>query len=262
MTTQEQARRMNAPRAIALCQCFNGALDFQAGRWAEAEAALRDSIQGHREIAAASGEALACQRLGVLLTARGQLDEGLAILEEGVAAAERALLRAHCLARLYASMTRNRLAAGDVEAADHYLALGLAMGERHGSCATCDSLLYPAAITARLAQGRLAEAEQFCRRLEEAAENYASRTWIAMARQSRGELAAAQGDLGTAIGCGEEASAAFSEAGNPYEVARCLAMLAAWRRARGAANDLELAQSARLEAQHIFERLEVNANRM
>jgi len=65
MTTQAQAKRMNAPRAIALCQCFNGALEFQAGRWDEAEAALRNSIQLHREIAAASGEALACQRLGV-----------------------------------------------------------------------------------------------------------------------------------------------------------------------------------------------------
>jgi tetratricopeptide (TPR) repeat protein len=255
MTTQEQARRMKAPRAIALCQCFMGALDFQAGRWPEAEAALRDSIQVHREIAAASGEALACQRLGVLLTARGQLDEGLAILEEGVAAAERALLRAHCLARLYASMTRNRLAAAEVEAADHYLALGLAMGERHGNCATCDSLLYPAAISTRLAQGRFAEAEQFCRRLEESAGRYASRTWIAMARQSRGELAAAQGDLDRAIECYAEAEGAFSEAGNPYEAARCLEAVASLRQMRQTSNDLEVAYTAQLESRRVFERL-------
>ncbi len=254
-TTQEQARRMKAPRAIALCQCFIGALDFQAGRWTEAEAALRDSIQVHREIAAASGEALACQRLGVLLTARGQLDEGLAILEEGVAAAERALLRAHCLTRLYASMTRNRLAAGDVEAADHYLALGLAMGKRHGNCATCDSLLYPAAISTRIAQHRFAEAEQFGRRLEESAEKYASRTWIAMARQSRGELAAAQGELDQAILCFTEASEAFSAAGNQYEAARCLDALAAVRRTRRTAADLAAAHAARLEAQLIYEQL-------
>ena len=71
----QQARRMNAPRAIALCQCFNGVLEFQAGHWVEAENALRESIQLYREIGAASGEALACQRLGLLLTARGELDE-------------------------------------------------------------------------------------------------------------------------------------------------------------------------------------------
>jgi hypothetical protein len=76
-TTYEQARRMGAPRAIALCQCFSGALEFQAGHWAAAEAALHESIQLYREIGAASGEALACQRLGVLQTARGQFDEGL-----------------------------------------------------------------------------------------------------------------------------------------------------------------------------------------
>ena len=44
-TTLAQARRMGAPRAIALCQCFNGALEYQAGHWREAEAALRESIR-------------------------------------------------------------------------------------------------------------------------------------------------------------------------------------------------------------------------
>ncbi|MGH2594173.1 MAG: hypothetical protein ACRDGG_11740 [Anaerolineae bacterium] len=255
MTTQEQARRMNAPRAIALCQCFNGALEFQAGRWAEAEAALRDSIQVHREIAAASGEALACQRLGVLLTARGQLDEGLAILEEGVVAAERALLRAHCLARLYASMTRNRLKAGELDVAEQYLALGLALGERHGNCATCDSLLFPAAVSVRVAQRDFAAAESFCQRMDAAAEKYSSRIWIAMARQARGELAAARGDLDEALTCYTEAHAAYSTAGNEYEAARCLDAMAALRQTRHAGGDLEMAQAAQAEARQIYERL-------
>ncbi len=62
---------MGAPRAIALCQCFNGALEFQAGYWIEAESVLRESVKLYRELGAASGEALALQRLGILLTARG-----------------------------------------------------------------------------------------------------------------------------------------------------------------------------------------------
>jgi tetratricopeptide (TPR) repeat protein len=70
---------MGAPRAIALCQCFNGALEFQAGRWSEAEPALRESIKLYHELGAAAGEALALQRLGTLLTARGRLDEALPI---------------------------------------------------------------------------------------------------------------------------------------------------------------------------------------
>jgi predicted negative regulator of RcsB-dependent stress response len=254
-TTYEQARRMGAPRAIALCQCFSGALEFQAGHWAEAETALRESIQLYREIGAASGEALACQRLGVLQTARGQLDEGLAILEEGVVAAERALMRAHFLTRLYAAMARNRLIAGDVRAADQALGQGLAMSERHGHCTTCDALLLPAAVSVRVAQGDLASAESFCRQLDRAAEQYASRMWVAMARQARGELAAAQGRIDDALRAYAEAQEGFQAAGHAYEAARCLDTAADLWLKRSTASDLAMAQTTRAEAQRIFERL-------
>jgi predicted negative regulator of RcsB-dependent stress response len=254
-TTHEQARRMGAPRAIALCQCFNGALEFQAGHWAAAEAALRESIQLYREIGAASGEALACQRLGVLLTARGHLAEGLATLEEGVMAAEQALMRAHCLARLYAAIARNRLAAGDLEAADQALALGLAMSERHGHCATCDALLLPAAVSVRVAAGDIGAAERFCHQLDMAAEQYASRMWLAMARQSRGDLAAAQGRPDAALHHYAEAQAGYTAAGNEYEAARCLAAAATLRLGRSMPDDLAAAQAMQMEARQIFERL-------
>ena len=246
---------MGAPRAIALCQCFNGALEFQAGHWAAAEAALRESIQLYREIGAASGEALACQRLGVLQTARGQLAEGQTTLEEGVMAAEQALMRAHCLARLYAAMARNRLAAGDLNAAEQALALGLAMSERHGHCATCDALLLPAAVSVRIAAGDFAAAERFCHQLDGAAEQYASGMWLAMARQSRAELAAAQGRLDAALDDYAAAQAGYATAGNEYEAARCLAAAAALRLTRGAPDDLETVQAMQMEAQRIFERL-------
>jgi predicted negative regulator of RcsB-dependent stress response len=248
---------MGAPRAIALCQCFMGALEFQAGHWAEAEAALRESIQLYREIGAASGEALACQRLGVLQTARGQLDQGLATLDEGVVVAERALMRAHCLTRLYAAMARNRLAAGDLRTADQALALGLAMSARHGHCTTCDALLLPAAVSVRVAQGDLAAAEAFCAQLDAAAEQYASRMWVAMARQARGELAAAQGEIDQALRAYAEAQAEFAATAHAYEAARCLASAATLRLQRGAPDDLELVGAAQAEAQRIFDQLGV-----
>ena len=246
---------MGAPRAIALCQCFTGALEFQAGRWVEAEAALRDSIHLYREIGAASGEALACQRLGVLQTARGQLVEGLATLEEGVLAAERALMRAHCLTRLYAAMACNRLAIGEVRAASQVLDLGLAMSERHGHCTTCDALLLPAAVSVRVAEGDFLAAEGFCRQLDEAAEGYASRLWLAMACQSRGELASAQDRLDTALDYYTQARAGFASAGNDYEAARCLDAIAATRLARGTADDVAIGQEAQIEARSILDRL-------
>ncbi|MDQ4075753.1 MAG: tetratricopeptide repeat protein [Chloroflexota bacterium] len=246
---------MSAPRAVALCQCFNGALEFQAGNWDEAEAALRESIALYRELGAASGEALACQRLGVLYTARGRLDEALDTLEEGIAAAERAVMRAHCLTRLYAAMAHNRLAAGDVAAADQALTLGLAMGERHGHCTTCDALLLPAAVGVRVAQHDFEAAEEFCRQLAEEATQYGSRMWIAMAKQAHGELAAAQGELATALRHYRAARSAFSAAGYEYEAARCLAAMADILWERGDPGDDEEARRAQAEAQGIFERL-------
>jgi tetratricopeptide (TPR) repeat protein len=248
----QQARRMGAPRAIALCQCFNGALEFQAGRWEQAETALRESIKLYREIGAASGEALACQRLGVLLTARHQLGEAIEIMQEGVAAAERALMRAHCLTRLYAAMARNRLAAGDKAAAADALSLGLSMSERHGHCTTCDALLLPAAVSVRLAQGALDEAEIFCRRLDEAAAEYGSRTWVAMAHQARGELIAAQGNVAAALQEYMAAYEGFHLANYEYEAARCQTAVADLYRQT---HDEPRAQIALDEATQIFAQL-------
>lgn len=251
---------MGAPRAIALCQCFNGALEYQAGHWIEAESVLRESVKLYHEIGTASGEALALQRLGTLLTARGQLDEAMSFFEEGVITAGRATLRAHCLTRLYASMTRNRLMAVDLNAAEHYLALGLAMSERHGHCATCHALLYPAAVSLYIAQGSISLAEDFYRRLEEAARQYQSRAWIGMARQARGELAVAQDDLGTALNCYMEARESFKVVGNEYEAARCLTALADIRRKRKSPGDAQTAKSEASEAATILERLRNTAS--
>jgi tetratricopeptide (TPR) repeat protein len=246
---------MGTPRAIALCRCFEGALEFQAGHWAKAEAALRESIRLYRQIGAASGEALACQRLGVLQTARQQLEEGLATLQEGLAAAEHAVMRAHCLTRIYAAIARNRLAASDLAAADHALNLGLAMSERHGNCATCDALLLPAAVSVRVAQGDFAAARAFCSQLDRAAERYASQMWVAMALQSRAELAAAEDQDADAVMKYEEAAKAFSKAGNDYEAACCLAFAAELRIKRGESGDTEQAQAALAQAQQVMQGL-------
>jgi predicted negative regulator of RcsB-dependent stress response len=218
----QQAQRIGAPRAIALCQCFIGAIEFQAGHWPEAEAALRESIQLYHKLGAAAGEALACQHLGVLQTAQGKLDQALASLEDGVVAAKRALLRGHLLARLYAAMARNRLLAGDLVAADYALSSGLDLTRHHGHCTICESLLLPVAVSLRIAQGDLAAAEEFDRQLAAAARRYGSRTWLALASQAQGELAHARGDVDAALEHYEEAHAGFQAADNQVAALQCL----------------------------------------
>lgn len=212
---------MSAPRAIALCQCFNGALEFQAGHWEDAEKELLESIRLYSEIGAASGEAIARQRLGLVMTAQGKLEEAKVMLQEGAAVAERAIMRAHCLTRVYATLAHNRLIADDLEAADQALGLGLSMSERHGNCSTCDALLLPVAVSVRVAQNDLEHAEMFSRQLDAAAKEYGSQMWIAMANQSRAELLSAQNKIEEAISCFRDAQRGFLEAGNQYEAARC-----------------------------------------
>jgi predicted negative regulator of RcsB-dependent stress response len=246
---------MGAPRAIALCQCFSGALEYQAGHWDAAEESLNESIKLYRELGAASGEALSWQRLGVLQTARGELEAGLSSLEEGILVAERAVMRAHCLARLYASLTRNRLMAVDLQAGDHYLSLGLEMSQRHGNCATCNALLLPAAVSLRIAQGQTKQAEQFCKQLEGAAEKYTSRMWVAMAKQALGEYLAHTERVDEAISEYEDAYEAYRSAGHDYEAARCLQAAANLYRVRANPDDEQRAVEIRNQAEDLLEGL-------
>jgi len=111
--------------------------------------------------------------------------------------------------------------ADDLEAADHALGLGLSMSERHGNCSTCDALLLPVAVSVRVAQNDLEQAELFSQRLDAASNEYGSQMWRAMADQSRAELLSAQGKIEEAIACYKNAQRGFLEAGNQYEATRC-----------------------------------------
>jgi hypothetical protein len=95
------------------------------------------------------------------------------------------------------------------------------MSERHGNCSTCDALLLPVAVSVRIAQNDLDQAEVFFKRLDAAANEYRSQMWRAMALQSGAELSAARGNLEEAIRDYERAQQDFLQAGNHYEAGRC-----------------------------------------
>lgn len=246
----EQATRMGALRAIALCRCFSGALHFQNGDWAQATSDLNEAVDLYRQVGGASGEALSLQRRGVLLTAQGELDHAMSIFDEGVFAAERATMRSHCLTRLYASMARNRLAADDLSAAADYMRHGEVTAERHGHCVTCNALLLPEAVRVRIAMGDLIAARAAAGELESIARDFASAAWRAMARQASGRLAAAQHDPAAAMAAFEEAADAYRACNAPYDAARSLRLLAQAREA--GASPGEGADAVRAEADAIF----------
>ncbi|HVH42476.1 MAG TPA: hypothetical protein VM925_09035, partial [Labilithrix sp.] len=221
--TLEQGRRMSAPRAVALCESFAGTLDFQSGDWSSAEEQLRRAIDRFKQVGSACGEALSLQRLAVLLTARGALDEARALLDEGIVVGSRAAMRSHCLTRIHASLTRNRLAADDRDGARASLEEGLAEAARHGHCATCNALLLPEAVRVALAWDDLGEAGRYAARLEDVAGRFGSRAWIAMAEHARGRVQAARGEVDEAFDAFERARQGYAEVGFSYEAARCLA---------------------------------------
>lgn len=219
--THAQAERMGAPRAAALCRNFGGALELVQGQWDDAERHLREAAELYRQLGTASGEALSLQRLGVLLCSRGRLDEADEVLGRALVRAEVALMRSHCLTRVYASLARLRLAAGDLAGADHFLSQGQEAAHRHGHCVTCNALLLPETVRVALANGRIDDAERAARELERIAATAESRMWTGMAHQARARVHAARRRTGEACAAFEEAAAAFAAAGARYDAARC-----------------------------------------
>jgi ATP/maltotriose-dependent transcriptional regulator MalT len=217
---------MGAPRALALCDNFDGALDFQSGHWQAAEDKLRRAAAMYRDIGSAAGESLSLQRLAVVLTARGAVDEAHGVLSDGLVVAERAAMRSHCLTRLHASMIRNRLAANDSEGVAVSLANGMEMARRHGDCVTCSALLLPEVVRAHIALGQLEAADASCEQLQRTAADFDSRVWDAMALQCRGRVLLTRGDTVAAAEVLARAARSYETAEQPYEVARCLALQA------------------------------------
>jgi tetratricopeptide (TPR) repeat protein len=246
---------MGAPRALALCQCFGGALDFQVGEWEKAEAELRDAVSLYRQLGAASGESFSLQRLGVLLTARGQLDEAMTVFDEGLVVAERATLRSHCILRLQASMVRNRLAANDIQGAEQWLRVGEQTSRRHGNCVTCNALLLPEAVRVAVALDRLDDADRHARDLEAIAEQFGSRAWSAMASHARGRVQAASGDWQTACKSFREARDAYLAVEATYDAARCRRAEAEALRSSGDEELIARAAELAAEAQRTQEAL-------
>jgi tetratricopeptide (TPR) repeat protein len=225
--TLVEADRRGTPRATALCNNFGGILSFHAGRWSEAEQRLRESVDVYRELAAHSGEGSSLQRLGVVLTARGLHEEGMRVLAEALVASERAVLRSHMVTRTYACMARNRLAAGDAEAAVAYMQRGHEEADAHGDCVTCAALILPESVRVYITQGQHEAARRDVERLDAIAEKYGSRAWVAMAHQAHGRYLAAFGESDDACDALTRAQQAFAAYGDSYEALRCQAARAA-----------------------------------
>ena len=230
--TMAQAEEVGNPRALALCHHALGAVLQLRGRWLDSARAFHESARLCREFDGTFGLVLGEQRVAQMESAVGLTSEADQRLNEALRLARRsdsAMVRAHSLGRIYATLALNSHEGGDQRGAARYLARGLAVQREVGECAGCDVLLYPSAVPIQIAQGELEQAAVSCQKAEETARAFRSQSWVAMARYLVGLLAKAHEDWTTARVRFKEAAEIFGELGQPYEQAKALEELAGTR---------------------------------
>lgn len=237
-----RAARRQAPSALALARAMEGTLAARAACFDVAEPALREARRLFLAAGSALGETFALDGLATLLTARGRIEEAMALLGEGVLVAERSTLRRHALTRLHATLARNRLAAGAVYAAEDAVHEASELIARHGECVVCHALFRPELVRVSLARGRLAEAESDAAELEALAARRGGRGLGAVARQVRGRVLTAQGGHREAAAAFLDAAEAFEALGARLETARCRGLAARGLRALGGHEELAQAE--------------------
>jgi tetratricopeptide (TPR) repeat protein len=203
---------------------------------------LRRSLAVHEQLDSAAGQAIALQRLGVVVTALGRWDEARQLIERGIAIAERANMRTHCLVRLYASLGRNRIEAGEYAAARKAVDTGLSVEAAAGRCLTCSVMLYPAVAVAYAGAGEIERGREFAATARELAHQYAINAFfLGLAYQATGMVEMLSGDYDRSLAAFREARAYFQTIPQAYEVARTNLMLAFAHVRRGRPSDFPAA---------------------
>src|SRR5262249_53294456 len=190
---------------------------------------------------AAAGEAMALQRMGIVGTALGRMDEARDFLHEGLRMAEHAMMRPHCLVRLYAALGRNRLEAGDLTASLQAVEAGLTVEAEHGSCVTCNVMLYPISTMAFAMQGNFAKAQHYAAKAEEVAIAFGSHYFLGLTSQVQGMVHGLREEWAPAMQKLHNAKQEYAAINVMYEVARSDLVRAWVLMRRGKATDLLMA---------------------
>ena len=227
----DQATRLGAQRAQALAWLLQGESLLAQGRWNDAAESLQRSLELHRTVGSAAGQALALQRLGEVHVYRGNSDAAERCLTEGLALDVDAPMAPHVFGRLYATAALNALARGDAPAAVRCLDDAADVALRRGDCNTCNALLHPVATDVYLALGDLTRAEDHAQAAAHVAERWESGAWRAMAERAHGRVLEARGEHAQATSHFLHAVELFDSLGQPYDVARCLVDAARYRNA-------------------------------
>ena len=214
------AEEAGSTQGRALAELMLGEADLFSDRLESAERHLDASASLHEQALAASGRAIAIQRLAETAIARDDRSRADDLLSQGLQLARSSSLAPHLVIRMHAALVE---AEADPEAA--YLRVTTADGElaTRNVCPPC-SISFRVAAT--IASARARELEQARGRLTEAervAGMWPGGPWHAALWEARGELRRAEGDADQAAALFKEAAVRFAEVGRPRDEARCLA---------------------------------------
>lgn len=218
----EQAATVGDLRCVAVCHYALGSMDLFRGRLQEADEHLTRALALHERIGSPAGAAYALARKVSLRTASGDGSSGWVFLQHGIEAAERAVVRDHCLQRLYGAGIRNRLDAGDMANAAELVRQAEESEKRNGVCPSCSGELYPALASFHLASRDIRKAEEYAEKARALAEAGHNESGEAEALRVQGEVQAARGDLLQAEQCFQQAAAMFRRLERRYELGMTL----------------------------------------
>jgi tetratricopeptide (TPR) repeat protein len=192
-----------------------------------------------------------------LHTAGGDRRSGWALVQEGIEAAEQAVVRDHCLQRLYGAGIQDRLEAGDVTRAGELVRRAEESEARGTICPACSVEMYPAAASFHLVSGDIQKAEQYAEKARQLAEAGHNQSGEAETLRVKGEIHAARGDIAEAERHLEQAAGIFRRLDRPYHLGMTLR---AWGRLPQT-GDAERQKQIRREAAEISKNLRSSSRR-
>jgi DNA-binding SARP family transcriptional activator len=216
----ELAARSGSVAGRALATLMLGDLELCAGRLDDAERALTEAEQQHRDLGAVAGRTLALEQLARVALERGQVARARSLTRQAAGLAPTTWLAPHLGIRVKALQVQT--APTTDEALREILEGDRALAT---SCQPC-SMSFRTASAIALAQA--GEIDQVGRRLDEAeriASMWSGGPWAAALWEARGVLRRAQGNAARATAGFGEAAARFAELGRPLDHARCLARM-------------------------------------
>lgn len=215
-----EAGRLGAARGVAFATTLRGEAELLAGRLDDAERDLTEGCRLHRRISGATGESLGLQRRAEVALIRGERELARRLLDHALDVARESDIGFHLLDRIYG--TRIALAADPEEALAAVVEAEEAVVGPLETCPGCRiTLAVPAAIAVARA-GDLERIEAYERSCEFLA-NVVMRlpAWYAALHEVRAHRAIAHGDHATARQRLLAAIEQFTQAGQPFDRARC-----------------------------------------